>query len=101
MGSAECGVGTARLPPSRGRLRRAGGSRGGVERTEGSRGKQMVMDTDLLQPTPEERELARQLDELAGLEEALGEKERALARLERELRVFEVQYLAVVGKGYA
>jgi hypothetical protein len=56
---------------------------------------------DLPTPTPEEMELSRQLAELAELEEALGEKERALARLEAELRVFEVHYLAAVGKRYA
>jgi hypothetical protein len=49
---------------------------------------------ELGEPTPEERELSRQLGELTALE-------AALAKLERELRVFEVQYLSVVGKQYA
>jgi hypothetical protein len=56
---------------------------------------------DLPSPTPEERELSRKLAELAELEEMLAGRERALAKLEVELRIFEVQYLATVGKRYA
>lgn len=57
--------------------------------------------SDLLNPTPEERELSRLLGELAGLEEAVAERELRLNQLEVELHVFEVQYLEVVGKRYA
>src|SRR5438045_2162682 len=58
-------------------------------------------DADLLQPTPEERELSRKLAGLVELEEALAGREAALATLEVELRVFEVQYLEIVGRRYA
>src|SRR5205823_5034846 len=52
-------------------------------------------------PTPEERELSRKLGELTALEETLADKERVLAKLEAELHVFEVHYLAIAGKRYA
>jgi hypothetical protein len=52
-------------------------------------------------PTPEEAELSRKIEELAELEEALAGRERCLGKLEGELHVFEVHYLAVVGKRYA
>jgi hypothetical protein len=55
----------------------------------------------LAAPTPEERELSRKLAELEEVEAALDEQERARAKLETELHVFEVHYLAAVGKRYA
>lgn len=58
-------------------------------------------DPDLPRPTPEERELSRKLAELGELQERLAEREAALATLEVELHVFEVQYLERVGKAYA
>jgi hypothetical protein len=55
----------------------------------------------LPEPTPEERELSRKIAELAELEATLAGRERALAKLETELHVFEIHYLATVGKQYA
>jgi len=60
-----------------------------------------VTDRELPEPTPEERELSRKLRELAELEESLAGRELALATLEAELHVFQVQYLETVGRLYA
>lgn len=61
----------------------------------------MTEEPDLPPPTPEERELSRKLGELSTLEDALASRELALASLEVELHIFEVHYLATVGKRYA
>ncbi len=58
-------------------------------------------DPEFPEPTPEELELSRKVAELAEAEEALAAREIQLATLERQLHVFEIQYLAAVGRRYA
>lgn len=50
--------------------------------------------------TPEERELSKQLSELAALESQLAQRELDLASLRAELHTFERRYLGIVGVRY-
>lgn len=60
------------------------------------------MSTEIVRTqTPEERELAKKLAELAVLEGELAERELDLATLQAELRFFEARYLRIVGIRYA
>jgi hypothetical protein len=51
--------------------------------------------------TPEERELAQKLSELATLEGEVVQRELELATVQAALHAFEVQYLRIVGARYA
>jgi hypothetical protein len=50
---------------------------------------------------PEEEELARKRQQLAGVESELADRELHLASMRATLAAFERRYLGIVGVGYA